>query len=73
MKNKELKRYLREERRELRKGRGCYNCRFRVWTERPRSYNPCAGCVYGNGIFGHWKKRRIWQRVRDLIKFKFIF
>lgn len=62
------KRYLRRERRKIRKEKACPTCRYRVWTERP-SPHVCGGCV-GGGVFGNWKKRRLWQRVRDFIKYR---
>lgn len=71
MRNKDfIKRYLREERRKLRKQKACPSCRYRVWEERPRP-NPCGGCVCGDGTFTHWKRRRVWQIVRDFLKYKY--
>lgn len=67
MSNRDVKRFLRQERREFRKKHACHNCRYRVWTERP-SLDVCSGCVSAGGVFGNWKKRRLWQRVRDFFK-----
>lgn len=68
MNNKEIKKLLKQERRELRKKHACHNCRYRIWEERPRP-DPCGGCVGYHGNFNNWKKRKLWQIIRDFFKY----
>lgn len=51
------------------KVKDCINCRWRVWEERPKgAIDTCGGCVTYSGQFLKWKRRKLWQVVRDIIK-----
>lgn len=70
MNKKEIKKLLKQQRRELRKKHACHNCRYRIWTERPLGrHNPCGGCVGYYGNFSNWKKRKLWQIIRDFFEY----
>ena len=45
----------------------CENCRYRVWYERPKKRNPCESCLLIGERY-EWKRRRLWQIVRDFIE-----
>ena len=71
--SKAYKKIVRQERRNFRKHKACHNCRYRVWTDRPLPENPCGGCVDYYGVFGHWKRRRFWQLVRDFFEYRGLY